>query len=258
MNEANDSKFVTSKWNIVSDDSKTNYNVGNEITFNTEVLKYNLCGYSDAYILVSGDITVTAAPEIQVAFKNRAPFTKCITKVDGTTIDVAKDLDLVMPMNNLLKYCSNYSETTGSLWLYSKDKATNFNNNIANADNFKSFKYKAKLLGNTVADRANRILRNETIAAPLKYLRIFWRSLEMPLISCKIELELKWTKYCVLSPACNENESDNDNNNNFNNIIFTVKDTKLYVPVVNVSARDNQKLTILPSKGSERSVYWNE
>ena len=80
----------------------------------------------------------------------------------------------------------------------------------------------------------------------------------MPLISCKMELKLKWTKYCVLSPACNENESDNDNNNNFNNIIFTVKDTKLYVPVVNLSARDNQKLTKLPSKGSERSVYWNE
>ena len=94
-------------------------------------------------------------------------------------------------MNNLIEYSSNYPETTGSLWLHSKDEAINFYVNIANNDNFKSFKYKAKLLGNTAADGANGILRNAAIAIPLKYLSCFWRSLEMPLINCKVELRLK-------------------------------------------------------------------
>ena len=70
MNNANDSKFVTRKWNIVNDNSKANYNAGNEIIYNTEVLKSNLCNCIDAYILVKGDITVTTAP-----------FTKYITKI---------------------------------------------------------------------------------------------------------------------------------------------------------------------------------
>ena len=71
----------------------------------------------------------------------------------------------------------------------------------------------------------------------------------MPLINCKVELKLIWTKHCVLSAA---------GNNDDNNIVFTIKDTKLYVPVVTLSARDNQKLSKLLSKGFERSVYWNE
>ena len=75
----------------------------------------------------------------------------------------------------------------------------------------------------------------------------------MPLINCKVELKLKWSNYFVLSAADNENPNGNDDN-----IIFTIKDTKLYVPVVTLSARDNQKLTKLLSKGFERSVYWNE
>ena len=159
LNEVNDSKFVTRKWNIVNDNSEANYYAGNEIIYDTKVLKSNRCDYNDPYILVKGDITVTVAPQTQVSFKNCAPFTKCITKIDGTTIDDAEDLDLVMLMQSLIEYSSNYSETTGSLWFYSKDEANNFN-----AEN------KAKILGNTTADEANRILRNATIAIPLKYL----------------------------------------------------------------------------------------
>ena len=74
----------------------------------------------------------------------------------------------------------------------------------------------------------------------------------MPLINCKIELKLKWTKYCVLSAAGNDNTNANPNNN-----IFTTKDRKLQVPIVTLSARDNQKLSKLHSKGFKRSVYWN-
>ena len=113
MSEANDSKFVTRKWNILNDHSKTNYNATNEIVYNTEILKSNLHDYYDSCILVRGDITVTAAPQTQVVFKNCAPFTKCISKTDGTSINNAENLDLVMQTYNLLKYSRNYSEITG-------------------------------------------------------------------------------------------------------------------------------------------------
>ena len=78
--------------------------------------------------------------------KNCVPLTKCITKIDGTTIDAIEDLDLVMVMYNLLEYRLNYFNMTGSLWFYSKDEAINFNNDIVNTGAFNSFKYKAKLL----------------------------------------------------------------------------------------------------------------
>ena len=159
MNQANDSKFVTRKWNIVNDQSNVNYGVRNEIVYNTDVLKSNCCDYNDAYILVRGDITVAATSATQVSFKNCAPLTKCISKIDGTTIDGTEDLDFVMPMYDLIEYSSNYSETG----FYSKDEATIFNADIANTNNLKSFKYKAKLLGNTEAqpapNHANGILK---------------------------------------------------------------------------------------------------
>ena len=129
-----------------------------------------------------------------------------------------------MTVHNLMEYSSNYSETMESLWFYSKDEAANINNNIANANNFKSFKYKAKLLGNTFAQPApnatNGILKNATIAVPLKYLSNFWRSLEMPLINCQVEIKLRWTKHCVLSVAGTDNANGN---NDDNNIIFAIK-----------------------------------
>ena len=81
----------------------------------------------------------------------------------------------------------------------------------------------------------------------------FFRSLELWLINCKIEVKLKWTKYCVLPLAGNDGT-----NANHNNIIFTIKDTKLFIPVVTLSSRDNQNLSNLLSKGFERSVFWNE
>ena len=98
-------------------------------------------------------------------------------------------------------------------------------------------KHKAKLLGNTYkADNANGILKNATIAASLKHLSNFWKSLKMSLINCTVELKPKWKKYCVLSTTGNDNDNDRDDK-----IIFTIKDTKLYVPVVTLSARNNQK-----------------
>ena len=93
FNKANDSKFATRKWNIVNDQSNVNYDVGNEIIYSTEVLKFNLFNFNDAYILVKGDIAIIGNQVTQVAFKNCVLFTKCFTKIDRTTIDDAEDLD---------------------------------------------------------------------------------------------------------------------------------------------------------------------
>ena len=116
LNEANDSKFVTRKWNIAHDQSNGNYDVGNEIIYNKEDLKSNLRNYNDACVLVRDNITIPGRKiATEEALKNCAPFTKCITKNDVTTIDDAEDLDLVMPMHNLTEHSSKYSETTGIL-----------------------------------------------------------------------------------------------------------------------------------------------
>ena len=143
LNESSSCKLVTRKQNIIDDQSNKNYSVGNEIICSTEVLKCKLRDYSDAYIQVRGDITIIGRNRVtQVALKNCASFTKCITKIDGTTIDDTEDLDLAMAIYNFTEHSSNYSDTVVSLWIYSKDKATNFNADIVNIDPFKSFKYK--------------------------------------------------------------------------------------------------------------------
>ena len=158
LNEANDSKFVTRKWNIDNDNLKVNYDAANELTYNTEVLKSSLCDYNAAYILVIGNIIISGNNlATQVAFKNCAPFTKFITKIDETAIDDAENLDLVMSMYKLIEYSSNYSKRIGSLWSYSKDEASDFKADIANTNDFKFFKYKAKLLESTEADGADGI-----------------------------------------------------------------------------------------------------
>ena len=115
------------------------YGVGNEITYSTEVLNFNVFDYNDVFIQVRGNITITWHNVTQVIFKNCAPFIKCIAKIDGTTIDGVKDLDLVILIYNFLEYSSNYSDTTSSLWLCSKDEATNLNYGIASNNNCKSF-----------------------------------------------------------------------------------------------------------------------
>ena len=99
-------RFVTKKWIEVYDQSEGNYNVNKEIRIKTSMLRSDLCDFSDAYIVVKGDITVTepdnAKRNKSVAFKNNAPFINCISKINGIKTDNAEDLDLVMPMYNCL------------------------------------------------------------------------------------------------------------------------------------------------------------
>ena len=114
-------KFVTKKWIEVYDQSEGNYNVNKEIRIKTSMLRSDLCDYSDAYIVVKGDITLESDNDANkrnknLAFKNNAPFINCISNINGVKIDKAEDLDVVMPMYNLLQYSKNYKKTTGSLW----------------------------------------------------------------------------------------------------------------------------------------------
>ena len=116
-------RFVTKKWVEVYDQSGGNYNVNKEIRIKTSMLRSDLCDYSDAYIVVKGDITLEGDNDANkrnknLAFKNNAPFINCISKINGVKIDNAEDLDVVMPMYNLLEYSKNYRKTTGSLWNY--------------------------------------------------------------------------------------------------------------------------------------------
>ena len=106
-------------------------------------------------------------------------------------------INIRMPMYNLIEYSDNYSDTSGSLWGFKRDEIVN-NANVTNDDNAPSFKYKANLIGNTENNgRKNGV----KIAVPLKYLSNFWRSLEMPLINCKVKLSLRWIENFVLTTA---------------------------------------------------------
>ena len=153
--------------------------------------KSSLCDYSDAYILVKGNTTVnnTAADGAaanntnkKVIFKNCAPFTNCISKINNTQIDNAEYIDIVMSMYNLIEYSDNYSKTSGSLWQYCKEiPAVNNEGNIVNFDGTNAadlFNFKTKITDQS--DENGRIDNVERMIS-LKYLSKFWRNLEMPL-----------------------------------------------------------------------------
>ena len=121
------SKFRTKNWVEINDKSRGTYNANSQIKFKTTMLRSSLCDYSDAYILVKGKIKIkgegadAAAKQADerdkgVAFKNCAPFINCISEINSTQVDNAKDIDIIMPMYNLIEYSDNYAKTTGSLW----------------------------------------------------------------------------------------------------------------------------------------------
>ena len=235
------SKFRTRKWVEINDDVRGVYSPNKQIRFKTSMLRSSLCDYSDAYILVKGNITVnnTAAAandtNKKVIFKNCAPFTNCISKINNTQIDNAEYIDIVMQ----IEYSDNYSKTSGSLWQYCKEiPAVNDNGDIVDFNGVNatdSFNFKTKITGQAAANNNNGNIVGRVdveIMVPLKYLSNFWRTLEMPLINCEIELILDWSKNCVIIYT------------NFNDQVptFTIIKTNLYVPVVTLSTQDNSKL----------------
>ena len=150
-------------------------------------------------------------------------------------------------------------QTSGSLYQFKRDESpTNDNGNPNNValDNSTSFKYKASILGKaTDVDGNDRSLKNTKIVVPLKYLSNFFRSLEMPLINCKIHLELNWNNNYVMYGTDSYAGGDNVNDRE---AAFQITSTKLYAPVVTLSTKDNENLTKQLDEEFERSVYWNE
>ena len=107
------------KWYIIDSEPKGNYSQNDEIKFLTRSIESSLCDYSDAYILVTGNINVTGGDaNTKVAFKNCAPFRKCRTEINETFVDDANFINITMPMYNLIEYSDNYSDTSGSLWQF--------------------------------------------------------------------------------------------------------------------------------------------
>ena len=191
------------------------------------MLKLNLCDYSDAYIIVKGIVTVSADERDrdkmnrQIILKNNAPFISCISKINGVLAENAEDLDIVIPMYNLLEYSKNYSKTSASLWNYYRDELTHETNDNngpnKNVINSKYFKYKASITGSTYNfpkritgahsnpvnhpnyDRNKRGTKEVEIAVPLKHLGNFWNSLNILLVNCKVSLTLSWSKTCAIT-----------------------------------------------------------
>ena len=291
--DTNSRHFATKKWYVINDLNNAAYGVdqyGNNepanIKYETKVLKPNLCDYSDVYILLTGIIRTTGGDaDAKVALKDCAPFRKCMLRINDEYVEKAEILDVTMPVYNLIEYSDNYSDSSATLYLFKRDETSldvNDNNETfapaaQRTFNSKSFEYKFNLIGtrvevapvpaqagpppvaavpgsitNTEAQAAiagnvvaGRKVDNVKIVVPLKYLSNFFRSLKMPLITCKIHLELEWSKNCVLS-----NEAGAS--------ISIIRDTKLYVPVVTLSKKDNKDFIEQQNKGFQRSIYWNE
>ena len=231
------------------------------------MLRSDLCDFSDAYIVVKGNITVTkkantaddfldpntaaatatatntandnAFSDEKLVFKNNVPFINCISKINGVKIDNAEDLDVIMPMYNLLEYSKSYRKTTGSLWNYYRDEpsSTIGNNNITHSVlNSESFDYKASFMENGVIH--DNLTKNDVkVVVPLKHLSNFWRHLDIPLINCEVELILTWFKNCVLIDKSTRDADYGVNPvvyeiDNPEDATFKITDIKLYVTIV--------------------------
>ena len=241
------------------------------------MLRSDLCDYSDVYILVKGDITLTKTNGRGFidtrnrfwAFKNNAPFTNCISTIDNVLIDNAEVLDIVMPMYNLLEYSKNYRKTTASFWNYYRDEPNNFPTDNYNADpitNSESCKYKSSITGKTSnvnngTEQGNtKTKKTLEIVVPLKYWRNFWRSLDMPLINCEVSLTLTWSESCVLADITTQRarpaQGDNPAREKIDaptNATFKITDTKLYTPVVTVSTNDDNNFLEQLQSGFKRN-----
>ena len=227
------------------------------------MLRSDLCDFSDAYIAVKRIVTVSADERErdemnrQVILKNNAPFISCISKINGVLVENAEDLDIAMPMYNLLEYSKNYSKTSASLWNYYKDELTDeTNDNIGpskNIINSKSFKYKTSITGsnynvprritdaygnpanNPNYDQNKRGKKEVEIAVPLRHLGNFWNSLNMSLINCEESLNLSWSETCVITSTekrlVRAVQGDNPAvyGDSPESATFKIKDSKLYV-----------------------------
>ena len=227
------SKFRSKNWIEINDDASGTHNTNSQFKFKTTMLKSSLCGYSDAKIPVKGTIIITGGPAAPaeaakwtderykgVIFKYSKPFTDCISEINNTQADNAKYLDAVMLMYNPIEYSDNYAKWSGSLWQYYEDEP---HGTMVNSESFKS---KMNITGKTPASGNTEDVE---IAESLKYLNNFWRTLEIPLTNCEINVIVIWSVDCVILSATETTK-------------FAITYTKLYVPVVALSAQGNAKI----------------
>ena len=211
------------------------------------MLRSCLRDYAGAYILVKGTITTTVAGDNAYArwadernkgviFKNCTPFTKCRSRIHNKDIDTTQNIAIVIPMYKLIEYGDNYSKASGSLWQYYKDEP---NDNLENSEPFKS---KVKITVNT-PDGGNT--KDVEIIVPSKNLSNFWRTLEMPLISCDVNLILDWFEDFVITNSAGVGK-------------FAITATKLYIPVVTLSTQDDAKLLQQLKSGFRGTINWNK
>ena len=164
---------------------------------------------------MTGDIKIVdIAADTNVAFKNCAPSTGCATHINDEHVETAENLDIIVPMYNLIEYSDKYADSSGSLCQFKRDESPT--NNDGNPlyialDDSTSFKYKASIKQDYAADD-DRPLKNIKLVVPLKYLSNFSKSLQMPLINCKIHLELNWNNNCAMYGADSYAGGNNDNN----------------------------------------------
>ena len=233
----------------------------------------DLRDYSDACIVAKGTIAVTRPNndvyDKKLAFKNNAPLNSCITKNKNTLIDNAEEFDIEIPMHNLIKYSKNYRKTTGSYYRDEPNSGSDgANNNRINYSikDSKSFHYKTSITGKLEGGNVEKDAVKTAVS--LKYLSNFWRTLDMP-------LTLTWFENCVLrskayrgavasqgnSPpvvASQGNSPPVDGINNPTGVTFKIKDTKLHVPVVTLSAENDNKLLEQLKTGFKRTIAWKK
>ena len=233
-------------------------------------MRNDLCDFNDAYIVVTGKITVGNDDNVynrKVSFKNSTHFFNCILRIKSQLIEDAQDLDIVIPMYNLLYYSKNFRKTTGSFWNYYPDMPKSEHDNNANLKqritypikDSESLNYKTKLIGNVpgVADPLNGNdteieLEDIRIVVSLKNLSNFMFNLDFLLIISEIELILKWTEDCVLTEkATSEFRAAEDGPPALDEVLainrpkdlkFSVIDCKLYVPVVTLQTEYKNQL----------------
>ena len=165
------SKFATEKWYAIDSEVSVAYSEDEQIKFLTKSIEWSLCDYSDAYILVTGNIT-SGGNDTKVAFKNCAPFRTYITQINETFADEAKHINITMPMYNLIEYRDNYSDTFGSLGQFKWDEQPKeYNGEISDvsADNSSSFKYKSNFIGTIPNDGRKKLSNNNCTIKIFKY-----------------------------------------------------------------------------------------
>ena len=192
----------------------------------------------------------TIKAEKYFAFINNAPFRSCMSKLKSTLIDNAENLNIVMPMYNLLEYNENYPMTSGSLWNYQRDEIDNIHDNGLYG---KSVKYKTKTVGKTPARPINKRDTNRPavpklnveVTIPFKYVSIFWRFLDLLFINSETEHDLSQTKECVLI----------EHHSKITGVNVMITSTKLYVPIVSLPVNDNTTFSEKIKHRFKRTIF---